>query len=240
VDWLSGVFLGIFVFGLVFTVASFLLSGVSHLGGHDASGGGHDGSSIGHDTHVHLPTGHAAPHANGHGHEHSESKAGGFGWFSFNALIAFFTWFGGGGFLFSQLNFPAVLTIPLALVLGIIGYMLVFMFITRILLKAQTPVMRELDYDLSGTAGKVSSTIFKKGMGEVIYTKFGTRRVIAARSVDGRALPRDTEVVILRVENGVAYVDDLNKLLNEQWPDKNITEQVENPVNLSTNKEKVE
>ena len=40
----------------------------------------------------------------------------------------------------------------------------------------------------------------------MVYSKGGTRRVASARSEDGRAIERGTEVVIVRAERAVAYV----------------------------------
>jgi len=42
--------------------------------------------------------------------------------------------------------------------------------------------------------------------GELIYSQQGTRRVAGARSEDGVAIPRGTEVMVARYEKGIAYV----------------------------------
>ncbi len=215
-EWLGSVYLGCFIFGLVFTVASFLLGGFSHFeGGHVevGHGGGHVGG--GHVGGGHGAAGHGGGHVGGHGSEaQGNQQAGGLGWFSFNALIAFITWLGGSGFVMSKMDLSVALQIPISVGFGILGYMLVYLFLAKILYPAQTPVMQDFDYDLVGTVGYVSGTIFENGVGEIIYTKFGTRRNVPARSIDGRAFPRDSEVVILRYDKGVAYVDELDKLLN--------------------------
>jgi hypothetical protein len=44
------------------------------------------------------------------------------------------------------------------------------------------------------------------GTGEIIYTQMGTRRVCGARSDDGSAVTKGTEVVVTRYEKGIAYV----------------------------------
>jgi hypothetical protein len=54
---------------------------------------------------------------------------------------------------------------------------------------------------------RVSSTIRAGGTGEIVYTLGGTRHVDGARSVTSEALERGTQVVILRIEKGIAYVD---------------------------------
>ncbi|NWJ44544.1 MAG: hypothetical protein HXX08_01565 [Chloroflexi bacterium] len=223
-EWLSGLFLGCFIFGLVFTVASFLLGGFSHFGGHD--------SQVAHDSGAtHFHAGHHAVQSHGTGHN-DNGRAGGFGWFSFNALVAFLTCFGAGGFILSEYGVPEIFTVPGALAIGLAAYFLVYLFIVKLLIPAQTPVMREEDYNLSGTVGKVTGTIFKGGLGEVTYTKFGTTRAIPARSVKDKELPHNLQVVILSAKDGVAVVDNLEELLagNEQkkWEESGVL--IEAPV----------
>ncbi|MEI7554535.1 hypothetical protein [Candidatus Chlorohelix sp.] len=218
-EWLSGLFLGCFIFGLVFTVASFLLGGFSHFGVH-ATQAGHDAGA------AHFHAGHhaAPPHATGH---NDNNNAGGFGWFSFNALVAFLTCFGAGGFILSEAGVPKIFTVPGALATGLVAYFLVYLFIVKLLIPAQTPVMREEDYDLSGTVGKVTGTIFKGGLGEVTYTKFGTTRAIPARSVKDKDFPHNLQVVILSAKDGVALVDNLEELLagdeQKKWEESGIS-----------------
>jgi hypothetical protein len=62
------------------------------------------------------------------------------------------------------------------------------------------------DYDPIGALGKLSSVIREGGTGEMIYSQQGSRRAIAARSENGVAIEKGTEVVITRYEKGVAYV----------------------------------
>lgn len=210
-DLLSNIFLGCFIFGLVFTIASFLLGGLGHLGG--ANGIGHGGGQVGH-------LGHMA-HGMETGHHPGDAPGGGLNWLNFNAIIVFITWFGGAGFVVTSLGATGWWSIPIAVGGGIIGYFAILFFFAKVLYPSQTPFMNSSDYDLTGTVGRVSSSIFENGIGEVIYTKFGTRRSAPARSANGQQFPKETQVVILRVENGVVFVDDLDKLLNEaggeQW-----------------------
>ena len=75
------------------------------------------------------------------------------------------------------------------------------------------------DYDMVGVLGKLSSPIRAGGTGEVIYSQEGTRRVAGARSEDGAAIPKGTEVVVTRYEKGIAYVrswDEFAALKGEQ------------------------
>jgi hypothetical protein len=66
--------------------------------------------------------------------------------------------------------------------------------------------MDPADYEMVGVLGRVCSSIRAGGTGEIIYTQMGTRRVCGARSDDGSAIAKGTEVVVTRYEKGIAYV----------------------------------
>jgi len=66
-----------------------------------------------------------------------------------------------------------------------------------------------------GVLGKLSVRIREGGTGEMIYSQAGTRRVCAARSEDGSAILKGTEVVVTRYERGVAYVRCWSELSGE-------------------------
>ncbi len=55
-------------------------------------------------------------------------------------------------------------------------------------------------------AGQLSVPIREGGTGEMIYSQVGTRRVCGARSENGGAIAKGTEVVVTRYEKGIAYV----------------------------------
>jgi hypothetical protein len=64
--------------------------------------------------------------------------------------------------------------------------------------------------------GKVNTTIRENGIGEIIYTSpGGMRKSIPARSVDGRRIERDQEVVVVNYERGVAEVDTWDHFINQ-------------------------
>ena len=182
---MSTLFLGCFSFGLLFTFASFLLG---------SFGSGHDG---------HLPGfhSHAGDHAgNGDAHGHVSP-------FNFSTISAFLTWFGGAGYLLTRYSgFTALAITALATVTGAIGGALVFLFLARFISPRLT-VMKQEDFELQGVVGRVTSTILPGGTGEIVYSLGGTRHADGARSETSELLERGTEVVILRVEKGIAYVE---------------------------------
>jgi hypothetical protein len=75
--------------------------------------------------------------------------------------------------------------------------------------------MNPHDYELPGTLARVTSSIREGGTGEIVYEQAGYRQVSAARALDGTAIPHGTEVVIMQVRAGIAYVQPWSQLLDE-------------------------
>lgn len=197
---MNSLFLGCFAFGLIFTVASFVLGA---LGGHD----------------FHLPHvgGHGFGHGGGHGAGHGAHGAHGgahgetLSPFNLSTISAFVTWFGGAGWLLTRYSsFTAAVIMLAATASGVVGGGTVFVALSRLIMRRLT-VMRPEDYREQGVVGRLTSPIRAGGTGEVVYTLGGSRRVDGARTLDGQALGRGTEVIIHRVEHGIAFV--------ERWDD---------------------
>src|SRR5437764_13178479 len=146
--------------------------------------------------------------------------AGAFGrtlsWLSPVTLAAGALWFGGAGLVAEGLV-PAAsgtVAVPLAVVAAVLGAALVRAAMAAFV-RASTP---PLHGDAVGAVGTLSAPIRVDAPGEVIYTLEGLRCSAAARSVDGTPLPRGTTVVIVRREQGIAWVEPLDPLaaLNQQ------------------------
>jgi membrane protein implicated in regulation of membrane protease activity len=126
--------------------------------------------------------------------------------FNFVTLTAFLAWFGGTGYLitrFSSIWFSLGLLI--ALLAGLVGAALVFLFLTRVLISSEEN-MDPADYEMVGVLGRISSSVREGGTGEIIYSQAGTRRTCGARGEDGAALEKGVEIVVTRYEKGIAYV----------------------------------
>ncbi len=193
---MASVFLGCFAFGLLFTVASFLLG---------AFGGGH----------LHL---HGAVHDGGADQAaHHASSAGGarISPFNVSAISAFLTWFGGAGYLLTRYSGLTAIAITLAATaVGVVGAGTVFVTLSRFILPRLTE-MRSEDYRREGAVGRVTSPIRLGGTGEIVYMLAGTQQIEGARSLTGEALERGTEVVIHHVEAGIAYVERWDKFAEQ-------------------------
>jgi hypothetical protein len=62
-------------------------------------------------------------------------------------------------------------------------------------------------YLLQGHLAQITRAISPASNGEIIFEHEGKRHTLIACSLDGRAIEQDAEVVIERVEDGVAYVE---------------------------------
>lgn len=63
-------------------------------------------------------------------------------------------------------------------------------------------------YVLQGSLGRVVADIGAGGAGKVSLESSGHKDVIPARAIDDQPMAAGTEVVIERIEDGVAYVED--------------------------------
>ena len=92
-----------------------------------------------------------------------------------------------------------------AAVSGLAGGSLVFWFLAKVLMK-HDHALDPADYRMDGVLGRITLPIRAGGTGELTYSQAGTRRAAGARSEDGEALPKGTEVIVTRYEKGIAYV----------------------------------
>lgn len=187
---MTSIFIGCFAFGLLFAVVSFLLGA---FGGTDTHGVAH--GPTGSLTGSHAPTAAHGPDAN------QVSP------FSLSTLSAFLTWFGGAGYLLTRYSPLAAFAITAAaFAIGVIGAAVVFAAIARYIVPRLT-VLNPDDFRVQGAVARVTSTIQPGGIGEIVYTLGGTRHADGARSESADVIERGTQVVILRVEKGIAYVE---------------------------------
>ena len=194
-----------FAVGFCFSFFSFLFGGSRTGRLHLPHFHGHAGSA-------HLPAAHApvtsvqAPIAGGPQAAAHARQSDGVSPFNFVTLTAFLAWFGGTGYLLTRYSGLWVGFGLLASITGgLIGGGIVFLFLSKVLI-SNDENMDPADYEMVGVLGRVSSSIREGGTGEIIYTQMGTRRVCGARSDDGSAIGKGTEVVATRYEKGIAYV----------------------------------
>ena len=156
----------------------------------------------------------------GHAHLHPRlhAKAGGAQvpvWNAFS-LTAFLCWFGGVGYLLERFSVLGGALILLAAAgAGAMGAVSISWLIFRILLPRERVMTRE-ETEMEGLIARVSDGVRAlDGVGEILFSQSGTFRSAAARSEDGIAIARGTEVVVLRYQRGIAYVRPIHELTRE-------------------------
>jgi hypothetical protein len=223
-DPLSLLFIGCFLFGLLFVLASALLGNLGHGSGHVSHGThigpahavAHSGPALSHGTHV-AHSGHA------HGSQGSTANTGNNFFSSFFAninpiSIALFLL--GFGFIGYALHNTALLALPFVLILaGVSGFIvagLLLLMINRLFGNIAEPVAQDVT-DRTGMLGRVSITVPENGLGEILYiSPAGMRKSIPARSIDGRKIERDQEVVVTNYHNGIAEIDTWDHFINQE------------------------
>ncbi|MGI8475589.1 MAG: hypothetical protein ACR2OO_04370 [Thermomicrobiales bacterium] len=191
-DTFDAVLLGSFFFGLVFSSLT-LVTGIAGAGvGHGHAG---HGSGDGH---------------GGHGHGDQASFV------SVGTVLAFLTWFGGVGYLVREgAGWGGPLSAAIGVAAGIGGARVIFLFM-NVLHRGQTFLDGTRDRVI-GSLGRVTSPIRAGGTGEMVYELRGVRHVVTARASDGETVLRGTEVVVVRLDRGVAYVDRWDDLYPDEF-----------------------
>jgi hypothetical protein len=133
------------------------------------------------------------------------------------SVVLFLLGFGFFGYVFhntAALAFP--LTLVLAAVSGFIIAALLLAMLNRLFGDSEGATIQDVS-DRTGLLGKVSVTIQENGLGEILYiSPGGMRKSIPARSVDGRRLERDQEIVVVNYQHGVAEVDTWDHFVNQE------------------------
>ena len=235
-DPLSLVFIGCFLFGMLFLLVTAILGNLGHGGTHSVAHHGpvHIGGHTGHAGHI--GGAHGVGHTTGHGPAHGAAHTIGqstqgttgnatlgsiqslLGYINLSTIVYFLIGFGLLGYiLHNTLLFIALLTLlTLATVSGIIMAALLILLLNRLFANSEGETVQDVS-DRTGIVGKVSTTIQENSLGEVLYiSPGGMRKSIPARSVDGRRLERDQEVVIVNYQHGVAEVDTWEHFIGEE------------------------
>lgn len=182
----EGFYLFCFALGLCLSAIAFV-GGFSHF-------------HIGH-MHLHLgKAGHVQTGASHGGNSNAVSPINGF------TLVIFLCWFGGAGYLLERYGgFVVPMVLLLSTIAGIAGASALFWFMAHVLTPHEHALTAEETATI-GMLGRVSGVIRDHGTGEILFSQNGSRRFAAARSENGLPIPRDVEVVVMRYEQGIAWV----------------------------------
>jgi len=208
-----------FAVGFCFSFFSFVFGGSRfgrlHLPHFHGNGVPH--LPVAHGPVTHAPTVHAGGHAPATAHAPAANQAARSGVSPFNppSLAAFLAWFGGTGYLLTRFSSVWVgLGLVLSVASGLVGGGIIFLFLSKVLISDEEN-MDPADYEMVGVLGRLSISIREGGTGELIYSQAGTRRVCGARSEEGAAIAKGSEVVVTRYEKGIAYVRLWEEMANE-------------------------
>ena len=164
---------------------------------------------------MHAGAGHAPAAVPGAPAGQPAARSNGVSPFNPPTLAAFLAWFGGTGYLLTRFSTLWVgLGLTLSVVSGLVGGGIIFLFLSKVLMSEEEN-LDPADYEMVGVLGKLNVSIREGGTGELIYSQAGTRRVCGARSEDGSAMAKGTEVVVTRYEKGIAYVERWSEMSGE-------------------------
>lgn len=152
--------------------------------------------------HFHLPI-----HVHfAHGFHVTTDHGSGIGPINGMTILVFLTCFGAAGVLLTHYDNPAaVIVLGTSMIAALIITSVFYLAIMRTLAAQEHPLRSE-DFDMTGVLGHLSIPIRVGGTGELVYEQAGTRRSCGARSESGVEVAKGTEVVVMRYENGIAYV----------------------------------
>ena len=230
----SDFYLICFAVGFGFSFFSFVFGGsrfgrmhmphhLPHFGGHGVGHVGHvggvgaaHGPVAGASAHAGAPV--AASHAGAPPSSGGRMgvRGGGVSVFNPPTMAAFLAWFGGTGYLLSRYSTLWVGTaLSFSIVSGLAGGGIIFLFLSKVLM-SEDENLDPADYEMVGVLGKLCVSIREGGgTGELLYSQAGTRRVCGARSENGDAIAKGSEVVVTRYDKGIAYVRLWSEMANE-------------------------
>lgn len=187
-----GAYWVIFWVGVIYTVVTFLLGGISGF--------------------IHVDT-----HFDTHLDCHLDTNVGGYGispTFGVSPLkpitiVAFITVFGGVGIMGSKQGLNPIITFFIAFISGLFIAFLLYKLLLIPLYKAQN-TSAIYQKQLVGVRGMVVTPIRKDGFGTISYIVNGSNYNAPAQHVTKEAIPQGAEILIFKIEENVFYVEPLN------------------------------
>lgn len=129
--------------------------------------------------------------------------------FNLPAAAAFATGFGAVGYLLaSHTTLPGWGIVLIAIGGGALAITGMITLLARWALRGVSANPAADEHKIQGQFAVVTQEISLAGAGEISYDHLGRTLKVPARSLDTRTLPAGADVVIDRIENGVAFVED--------------------------------
>jgi hypothetical protein len=129
--------------------------------------------------------------------------------FNLPAVAAFAVGFGAVGYpLASRTSLPAWAIILIAIGGGALASTGMITLLARWALRGLSGPLPADDHEIQGQLAVVTQDITPGREGEISYEHLGKRVLVAARSLGVAAIPFGSDVVIDRIEDGVAFVEE--------------------------------
>lgn len=129
--------------------------------------------------------------------------------FNLPAIAAFSVGFGAVGYpLVSRTRIPSWLIVMIAFATGGVAITGMIILLAQWALRGTAALSPVEGEEIQGHLAIVSRDIASGGTGEISYEHLGQRLRISANTLTGTALSAGAEVVIDRIENGVAVVEE--------------------------------
>lgn len=129
--------------------------------------------------------------------------------FNLPAVAAFAVGFGAVGYpLASRTILPAWGIILIAVGGGAFAITGMITLLARWALRGRSASLASEDHEIQGQLAVVTRDILPSADGEISYEHLGRREVVPARSLGAKAVPSGSDVVIDRIEDGVAFVEE--------------------------------
>ncbi|WP_059104214.1 hypothetical protein [Shouchella shacheensis] len=138
------------------------------------------------------------------------------GWLSPTLILSFITFLSAGGYLlerFSSMNSFVIVGISALLSLALVSVLHVFV-LTPLANAEESNTYS--DEDLQGRRGEVILSIPKDGFGEVVLREDSGTIAKTAASFEGEPIAAGTNVLVIEVKQGVAYVAAKDTFLGEE------------------------
>jgi membrane protein implicated in regulation of membrane protease activity len=126
-------------------------------------------------------------------------------WFPLTA--AFLVGFGVAGYVVFRRSSATGMSVVAGLLTGVILAALASRLVSRAAAFVPEHDPDDPRYVLQGHVARVTAPIAGSAEGEIAYAVHGANHVARARTLDGAAVDAGTEVVIERIEDGIAYVE---------------------------------
>jgi len=128
--------------------------------------------------------------------------------FNTPVIGAAFIAFGAVGYLIAKYSqFDTIIILTISFATAAVGWIGMTVLMARWALRGSLNDPHEEIEELQGTVATVTRPILPTELGEIAYSFRGSPTRIPARSVSGDAVTTGTEVVIDRIDNGIADVE---------------------------------